>query len=136
MLRVDLLALTATTTLRRMVHIALVHAYSKRRARPWTAMLAVPLAITAGLMLQQWWTLIPLCCCAWWWADRTWPWTWIVAVESGAFGTLWSFSGASALAQFPEHRLIVSTIWIGFALSLAAVSAYNRSQNGDRRDYP
>ncbi len=98
-------------------------------------MTSVPLAITAGCLSHQWWTVVPLYFCAWWWADQRWRWTWLVAVESGAFGTMWSYSGATALAQFREYTIAVGLVWIFFALALAAVSAYNRKHNSGSFDY-
>jgi hypothetical protein len=99
-------------------------------------MTAVPLAMVASDLLQLWGLFIPLCLCAWWYAERKWPWTWLVAVESGAFGTLWAYSGAVALAQFAAHRLLVGAIWVSLAAALAAVSAVNRAENSQSADYP
>ena len=99
-------------------------------------MVAVPLTINASWLTEVWWAVLPLAVCAWWWADRSWQWTWLVAVEAGAFGTLWSYSGATALAQLPRDRLVVGSVWVAMALTLAGVSAYNRARNGNLPDYP
>lgn len=99
-------------------------------------MIAVPLAINASWMSQQWWAFIPLAGGAWWYADRSWPWTWIVAVEAGAFGTLWSYSYACALAFFDNSRPLVFAIWAAMALSLTLVSLHNRRHNGSSPSYP
>ncbi len=98
-------------------------------------MTAVPLAMVACDLLQLWGLFIPLCCCAWWYADRKWRWTWVVAVESGAFGTLWAYSFAVALSQFATHRLLVGAVWVSLAAALAAVSLVNRVQNSQFPDY-
>jgi len=99
-------------------------------------MVAVPLEMAATMSVELWWAWPALIFCIWWWADSRWRWTWIVGVESGLFGTLWTYSGAQALAQFPQSRIIVGAIWIGLALALAAVSAYNRRTNSSSPFYP
>ncbi|MGO8864468.1 MAG: hypothetical protein ACLQRH_27380 [Acidimicrobiales bacterium] len=48
---------------------------------------------------------------------------------------MWSYSGATALAQFREYTIAVGLVWIFFALALAAVSAYNRKHNSGSFDY-
>lgn len=107
-----------------------------RKSRPWTAMVSVPLAINATALLGMWWAFPVLCICAWWWADRAWPWTWLVAVESSAFGTLWAYSGANALAEFASARFLVAILWISLPLCLAATSIYTRHRLGALPDYP
>lgn len=109
---------------------------ARRKCRPRTAMISVPLTMLAGWLTQQWWTIIPLGLCAWWWAERTWPWTWLVAVESGAFGSLWAYSGATALAQFPAYRIPIALGWIGIAAALALVSGMTRIRNRQLPNYP
>ena len=109
---------------------------SNRAARPWTAMIAVPLAMIVCWLSEEWFTLPLLCMTSWWWADRRWPWTWLVAVEAGAFGSVWAYAGASALAQFADARPFVFIVWIGVALTLASVSLLNRRRNGHFEDYP
>jgi len=118
--------------IRTRVHVAL----SSRRSRPWIAMVAVPLAMTATMLLLDWWAWPALGLCAWWWADRSWRWTWLVAVEAGLVGTQWAFIGAYGLADFPNHRGIVAAVWIGFASALAGASWLNRRRNGAKPFYP
>ncbi len=118
------------------LRIAIADVCRRRRSRPWLAMVAVPLTLNAAWLTEVWWAPLPLGVCAWWWSDRSWRWTWLVAVEAGAFGALWSYSGASALREFPRYRLVVGAVWIAMALALAGVSAYNRAQNGNETDYP
>ncbi len=107
-----------------------------RRPRPWTAMESVPLAIVATSLVGAWWAFLPLALCAWWWAERSFPWTWLVSVESGAFGTLWSYSGASALAEWPDRRALVGLVWIALPVALGVVSAFARSREGHLPHYP
>lgn len=115
---------------------ALAECVGSRRRRPRLSQIAVPLEMAAALTAGLWWTLPILILCIWWWARVDRPWTWLVGVQSGAFGTLWTYSGATALAQAPQQRPLVAAIWIGCALSLAAVSYYNRSRNGSDEFYP
>lgn len=107
-----------------------------RRSRPWLAMVAVPLAMNITTLALLVWTWPVLIICIWWWADRSWRWRWIVGVEAAAFGTMWTTSFVYALAGNPGSRLIVGAIWIALASTLAAVSAYNRQQNGSSPSYP
>jgi hypothetical protein len=94
-------------------------------------MVAVPLAMVASMMVFLWWCWPPLIVVAWWFADRRWRWTWIVAVEAGVDGTLWAYTGATALGYFVEARLLVAAIWIGFALLLLAAFVYIRHNDRD-----
>jgi len=99
-------------------------------------MVAVPLVLNAAWLTDMWWAAIPCVVGAWWWAERSWPWAWLVAVESGAFGCLWSFSYASALAEFQSAQLTVACVWIAMALALAGVSANSRRRDKHQADYP
>ena len=88
-------------------------------------------------MLEElWWLALPLLIGSWWWADRSWPWTWIVAVECAAFGTVWAYSLSEALARFAESRVVVGCIWSLAALSIALVSLWSRRKRGSQDDYP
>jgi hypothetical protein len=99
-------------------------------------MVALPLEMSATMSLLLWWTWPALIFCIWWWADSAWRWTWIVGFEAGLFGTQWTVAGALSLGDFPNSRPLIATIWIGCALALAAVSAYNRRRNGSLPFYP
>jgi len=111
-------------------------AVTSRRRRPWLAMVALPLEMSATMCLLLWWTWPVLIFCVWWWADATWRWTWFVGVEAGLFGTEWCYAGAVALGNFADSRGIVAGIWAGCAVALAAVSANNRYRNGSSPFYP
>lgn len=104
-------------------------ALTERRRRPWLAMIAIPLEMSATMSMLLWWTWPLLIFAIWWWSDTGWRWTWLVGVEAGLFGTQWTYAGALALGNFPKDRPLVATIWIGVALSLAAASAHGRRQN-------
>ncbi len=97
-----------------------------RTSRPWLAMVAVPLAMSATLPVGLWWAWPALIVCAWWWADRAYASNWIVAVEAGIVGSQWVVVGAIELGEEPVSRGLVASIWIGFAAALAAASAFNR----------
>jgi hypothetical protein len=83
----------------------LLSASKLRQTRARLAMLGVPLAITAGLMVGQSWTVIPLSVCAWWWAPRYTGWEWVVALGRGLVGAAWASLVSSALVNFPAHML-------------------------------
>jgi len=106
-----------------------------RRSRPWTAMVAVPLEMVATMLVLAWWTWPILGICAWWFADRSWRWTWLVAMEAGLVGTQWAYIGVYSLADFPNHRTAVAAVWIGYAAALAFVSWLNRRRNGTKPTY-
>lgn len=101
-------------------------ALRSRRRRPWLAMIAVPLEMSATLSVGLWWTWPALIFSTWWWANSEWRWSWVVGVEAGIVGTEWAYGGAVALGDFPDSRPLVGSIWIACALALAAVSARNR----------
>lgn len=104
-------------------------ALRSRRRRPWLAMVAVPLEMSATMSIGLWWTWPALIFGTWWWANSTWRWSWVVGTEAGIVGTEWSFGGAVALGDFPNSRLLVGSIWIACALALAVVSAHTRRQH-------
>jgi hypothetical protein len=106
-----------------------------RKRRPWLAMVAGPLEMSATMSLLLWWTWPILIFCIWWWADSAWRWTWLVGFEAGLFGTQWTYAGAVALGEFPRSRPIIAAIWIACAFALAAVSAYSRRRNGSSLFY-
>jgi hypothetical protein len=93
----------------------------ERTARPWTAMITVPLAMTATSLLVLWWTWPPLLLCAWWWSARSSRWTWVMAVEAGVLGTQWAYLGVYALGSWPTDLLLVGIAWTAYPLLLALV---------------
>jgi hypothetical protein len=105
---------------------AAAHVVDERRARPWLAMVAVPLAMNAAMLLSLWWTWAPLIVTVWWWAERGWPPTWFLVVEYTAIGTGWCIAGSSALAEFPSATVPIGAIWAATALALALTSLYMR----------
>lgn len=94
------------------VRFGLVISATSRRQRPRLGMLGVPLAAVAGLVSEQWWTILPLTLCAWWWAPQDTGWEWVGAVGRGLVGAEWALVGASALARFPDHVLLVGVCWL------------------------
>src|SRR6478672_2295757 len=82
----------------------------ERSAHPWLAMVAVPLATMVALLADQWWTVPVFAFCAWWWAPRDDPWAWLVGAQAGIVGTAWAVLGTTALAEFPDSRLLTGVI--------------------------
>jgi hypothetical protein len=99
-------------------------------------MIAIPLIVPVFTLLQLFWFVPLTFAMSWWYADRTWRWTWIVAVECACFGSVWSYSFSEALAQFPTDRLVVGSLWSTAALATALVSVWSRRANGHLADYP
>jgi hypothetical protein len=97
-----------------------------RKAHPWTAMITVPLAMTAAMLLVLWWTWPPLLLCAWWWADHTTRWTWVVAVEAGLLGTQWAYLGVYAVSSWPRELILIGACWTAYPLLLALVCWQSR----------
>jgi hypothetical protein len=92
--------------------------WAARVTRPWLAVVAVPLAMLAAVLVGLWWTWLPLLVGAWWWSPGS-RWTWVVACEEAIVGALWAYTGAINLASLPSHRLVVGTVWASFAGAVA-----------------
>ncbi len=109
---------------------------STRAERPWIALIAVPLAMTATIdaaflsdfeAVPLWIAWLPLAVCAWWWAPRhAFRWSFLLALEAAVVGVQWSLLGALSLAEWPDSRALVAGIWIGAALLIAFVAALSR----------
>jgi len=100
-------------------------AWTQRRDRPWLAMSAVPLAMTASGLMQLWWLwplllLVATTCTS---ASR---WSWVLTFQLAVFGTEWAYLGCVALAGWPASRFVVDALWAGVALTLAGAPAANR----------
>lgn len=89
-------------------------------------MVAIPLAVPAALLSEHWWALAPLWFCAWWWAPRDWGWEWLQSFEASLVGTEWAAIGAFSLGGFPEHRVVMGTVWIAVPMVFAIVFAQRR----------
>ena len=104
--------------------------WSTRRTNLWLSVVAVPLALTASVLVGDWLAAIPLIAgaiaCAP--GQRR---EWIMALELGLVGAEWCYVGASALATWPDRRLLVGAVWIGCAAALAFFGLENR--RGSRR---
>jgi hypothetical protein len=94
-----------------------------RGPRPRLAMVGVPLAMSAALIAEQPWAMLPLALCAWWWAPHAWGWEWLVALGRGVVGAEWAVAGATALAAFPDARLVVAAAWAGMPAAFAIYAA-------------
>jgi drug/metabolite transporter (DMT)-like permease len=84
--------------------------------------------MTASGLRGLWLMWVPLLACAWI-SMPSWRWSWILSLELGFVGVVWGFVGSSYLAQYPNERLLVGAVWIGFALALAGAGAMNRHRN-------
>lgn len=105
----------------------------RRQPRPLTAMVGVPLGITAALLAGLWLAILPLTFCAWCWAPRDWSWNWFTALLTGFVGAEWAAVGAAALTAWPNHQIVIGLAWAGAAGCLALVAARrHRRTLGDR----
>jgi hypothetical protein len=96
-----------------------------RRARPLVGMVGIPLALIPALVAGYGFAVVSLVIAAWWWSPRDWHGEWLAPIAAGIVGTNWALMGAVALASFPDDRAGVACAWIGAALLIAAISAYN-----------
>ena len=110
------------------VHLA----WTKRRDRPWLAIVAVALAMNASGLVAAWWLWVPLLLGA---ATCTpdWRWSWVLSFQLGIVGTEWAFVGATSLGQWPGQRLFIGASWALVALSLAVAAKLNRRLQGPQR---
>ena len=108
--------------------------WTQRRDQPWLSLVAIPLAMTATGLLQVWWTW-PILLVSAWVGGRAWRWTWLLALQMCAFGTMWAYCGAVALALWPGHRMIVGIVWGGVMLLLAIMAALNRRYDDRPRGF-
>ena len=128
------------TATRRVVHTVATQratrsvqlAWTKRRDRPWLALVAVPLAMNASGLVQLWWLWVPLLLGA---ASCTpeWRWSWVLSFQLGVVGTEWTFVGATWLGQWPGQRFFIGATWTLVALFLAVVAKFNRRLQGPQR---
>lgn len=116
----DMLRSVSTVLWPRLLAIA-----GARRTRARLGMLTVPLAITASLITGLWWAVLPLTACAWWWAPQQTGWEWLGAIGRGLIGAEWVLVGSSALAAFPNARIVVEVPWVLSILILAWGSRVN-----------
>jgi hypothetical protein len=110
---------------------AVRHQAASRAARPWLAMVAVPLGVTALGALASINSpllvgILVLSGAAWWWSPREHRWTWLLVIQSGLVGAEWAYDGATALSEWPSDRVVVDLGWCGFAVALAACSLFVR----------
>lgn len=109
-------------------------AWSARRERLWLGLVAVPLAETATGLLDLWWTWPVLLVVAWA-CMRSWHWLWLLSLELGFVGAIWAAVGVSALAHFPNDRLLVGALWAAFPLALAGAGTMNRHRQARPEAY-
>lgn len=102
--------------------------WSERRDDPLFGLVAVPLAMTATGLLDQWWSW-PLLTIEAAIATRAWRWSWIGALETAFIGTEWAWVGATSLASWPTMTVTIGAIWAAFPAVLAAAVARHRHQS-------
>jgi len=105
-----------------------------RSERAWVGLIGVPLAQIATGLLDEWWTWIVLTAAAWACTPK-WRWSWLLSLELGFVGTMWAAAGATALAHFPDHLLLVGVLWASFPVALAVVGAANRRRASRPESY-
>jgi len=108
--------------------------WQARAERAWLGIVGVPLAEIATGLLDLWWTWVPLTAVAWACLPK-WRWSWLLALELGFVGAMWAAIGATALAHFPDHQLLVGVLWALFPLALAVVGIANRRRQSRPEAY-
>lgn len=99
---------------------------AKRRDRPWLALVALPLAMTAAMCSLQLWLLPPLVLLCWYWGSEAGGWVWFLGIQEACFSVVWVFLGAATLAAFPQDRILVGIGWIAYAGIVLAAGCVNR----------
>ncbi len=106
-----------------------------RVERPLLALVCVPLVMIAATLTGLWCVLPVLVIESWWFSPSrllspNWRWSWVLAVEEGIFGTMWAFAGATNLAAFRDHTLVVGGIWAAAPAVVAIAGALSGKKPG------
>lgn len=99
---------------------------AKRQDRLWLSLVAVPLAMITVALQFDLRLLIPIAIACWWWASCESQWLWLLGLIEGCFGIMWSFLGATLLAEFPHNQIAVGIGWAAYALVVAIGGCVNR----------
>jgi hypothetical protein len=99
----------------------------RRRDRLWLALVAVPLAEQATGLLNIWWAWPVLVFVAWVLTPSCRS-SWVLSLELGIVGVMWSEVGIAALTDLPDDRFIVGTAWAFFPLALASAGIAMRNR--------
>ena len=96
---------------------ALRAAWALRQERLWLGLIAVPLAeVATALSGNLWaWPLLVGSSSA---CLRGWR-HWVMSVELGFVGVLWTANGANLLARYPHDPVAVGVAWTAFPIALA-----------------
>lgn len=103
-----------------------------RRDRPWLALVVVPIAIVGAVVTLHLLWVVPLVALMWWCGSSETPWVWILGIVESAWGVQWAALGLMGLITWPQHRALISVLWIAYALLVAGVGAVNRWRYGRR----
>jgi hypothetical protein len=95
---------------------------------PWIGFVAVPAAMMATGLLDQWWSW-PILLVEAAVSTRSERWSWVLTLELGYVGTAWAFVGADALGSWPTFVLPIGVVWTAFPALLAGVVAHHRHQS-------
>jgi hypothetical protein len=100
---------------------------SRRQDRPWLALVAVPLALTAAVAAIQLWLIPPLLLLCWWWSPPAFSWISVVAAALEAcLGVQWVYLGVDAIGSFPHRLIVVGIVWALYAAVIAGAGVLNR----------
>jgi hypothetical protein len=94
---------------------------------PWIGFVAVPAAMMATGLLDQWWSW-PILLVEAAVSTRSERWSWVLTLELGYVGTAWAFVGADALGSWPTFVLPIGVVWAAFPALLAGAVAHHRHQ--------
>ncbi|MHB1787634.1 MAG: hypothetical protein ACYCS7_16155 [Acidimicrobiales bacterium] len=99
---------------------------TRRTGRPWIALVVVPIVMVGCVLTLHLWFVVPLAVLCWWWTPSDDPWAWVLGILEAAWGVQWGVLGLYGLMAYPDHRVLVEGLWIGYALAIAGVGALNR----------
>jgi hypothetical protein len=91
-------------------------------------MVAIPLAMTATGLLDQWWSwpvlLIEAAV-----STRSERWSWVLSLELAAVGTAWAFVGADSLGSCAALVVPIGVVWAAFPAVLAGAAVHHRHES-------
>ena len=106
---------------------AIAYEWVRHGDNAWIGVVAVPVAMTATGLLDQWWSwpvlLIEAAI-----STRSQRWSWVLSLELGYVGTAWAFVGADALGSWPTLVLPIGVVWAAFPVLLAGAVSHHRHQ--------
>ena len=106
---------------------AVAYEWARHEDNAWIGIVAVPVAMTATGLLDQWWSW-PVLLIESAVSTRSQRWSWVLSLELGYVGTAWAFVGADGLGSWPTLVLPIGVAWAAFPVLLAGAVSHHRHQ--------